>query len=314
MHKAAPFDLDDLAFRAPTADDAQRTHALIVRCDVRDYGEPDTDLGDLVFSWEQIDLARDAWLVTTPAGDLVGYGAVISWRTSLEYSFYVDPSWPTPDLGQALLARCKARGQEVAQGCSDDLVARTYIAHTNRQEREIVQRAGFSLAKYHLQMEVRLDGPPPAPAWPVGVTVRTALPEQDGRALYRLIETAFAWPGRAARTYEEWQKLMMGADILDPDLWFVAVAGEAIVGACLSFAYPELGWVRQLAVDEAWRRRGLGTALLNHAFGVFSQRGYDRIGLAVESENPRALAFYRQVGMQPVRQHDEYALQIERQP
>ena len=132
------------------------------------------------------------------------------------------------------------------------------------------------------------------------MSVRTAVPEQDGGALYRLIEAAFAWPGRAERTYEEWQKLMMGADILDPDLWFLAVAGEAIVGACLSFAYPELGWVRQLAVDEAWRRKGLGTALLHHAFGVFRARGYARGGLAVDSENPDAYAFYQRVGMRRV--------------
>lgn len=99
---------------------------------------------------------------------------------------------------------------------------------------------------------------------------------------------------------------MVRSDTLDPDLWFLAVAGEAIIGVCLSFAYPTEGWVRRLAVTEDWRRKGLGTALLRHAFGVFHQRGYDRAGLVVESENPTAYAFYQQVGMQPVHQHDEY--------
>ena len=93
MHKHSPFTLGDLSFRAPTADDVQRAYALITRCDVEDYGEPDTDLDDLTFDWDRIDLARDAWLVATPTGDLVGYGAVIRWRTELEYAIYVDPSW-----------------------------------------------------------------------------------------------------------------------------------------------------------------------------------------------------------------------------
>ena len=64
----------------------------------------------------------------------------------------------------------------------------------------------------------------------------------------------------------------------------MAVAGGDIVGACLAFAYPAMGWVRQFAVDEAWRRKGTGTALLCHAFGIFQKRGYDRAGLTVEAD------------------------------
>jgi hypothetical protein len=58
-------------------DDAERTHALMVRCDVNEYGAPDADLEDVTYDWGQIDLARDAWLIATPEGDLVGYAAVL---------------------------------------------------------------------------------------------------------------------------------------------------------------------------------------------------------------------------------------------
>jgi mycothiol synthase len=295
MHKDAQFGLDHLDFRAPTVDDAQRVHELIARCEVHDYGEPDTELSDLTFDWDRVSLTQDAWLV------------VMRWRTELEYAIYVDPSWAELDLDRAILARCEARGQAVARACNQDLVARCYLPHANRRKHEIVEDVGFRLVKYHFQMGIRLDEPPPAPTWPAGVAVRTAVPEQEGRAIHRLVETAFARPGRTATTYEEWTHLMMRDDILDPDLWFLAVAGEELAGACLSFAYPDIGWVRQLAVAEAWRRKGIGTALLRHAFGVFRERGHVRAGLAVDGENPNAYAFYEQVGMQRVRQHDEYA-------
>lgn len=310
MHTPSPFALGDLAFRAPTVDDAQRTHELIVRCEIQDYGEPDTDLADLKLNWDRVDLTRDAWLVATPTGDLVGYGAIIRWRTELEYAIYVDPSWEGPDLDQTILARCEARGQAMAQAGNERLVAKCYVPHTNRRKHEIMKRAGFYLVRYHFQMRIRLDGPPPAPIWPAGVAVRSAVPEQDGRAIHRLVEAAFTRPGRTATTFEEWKGLMMRDDILDPDLWFLAVAQEHVVGACLSFAYPEEGWVRQLAVAETWRRKGIGTALLRHAFGVFYGRGYDRAGLAVDSENHDAYALYQQVGMHRVRQHDEYEREI----
>ena len=39
----------------PIPDDARRTLDLMVRCDISEYGEPDTDLEDLLFEWDQIE-------------------------------------------------------------------------------------------------------------------------------------------------------------------------------------------------------------------------------------------------------------------
>ena len=136
--------------------------------------------------------------------------------------------------------------------------------------------------------------------------MRVAVPEKDYCAAHALIETAFARPGRKPTTYEQWAELMLKDDIYDPEPWFLTVSGNEIVGVCLCFAYPESGWVRQLAVVETWRRKGIGSALLRHAFGVFREQGYARVGLTVESERPQAMAFCEQLGMQRVRQHDEY--------
>jgi mycothiol synthase len=103
---------------------------------------------------------------------------------------------------------------------------------------------------------------------------------------------------------------MVHTDAYNPDLWFLALSGDEIAGVCLGLTFPGLGWVRQLAVAEAWRRKGLGTALLHHAFALFKERGYQRAGLAVEVKNEDARAFYEHVGLRPVRQHDEYAKTI----
>ena len=43
--------VEDLVIRNPTLDDAQRTLDLMIRCDVSEYGEPDTDMTDLLFDW-----------------------------------------------------------------------------------------------------------------------------------------------------------------------------------------------------------------------------------------------------------------------
>jgi mycothiol synthase len=300
--------LQDLTFRPPRLDDAQQTHQMIVRCAISEYGQPDSDLEDLLHDWGQMDLNHDAWLAFTPKGELIGYGAVLPGGPNLRYDFFVDPAWASEALGQALLARCEARGLALAQerGETAEMMAQVYVPHVNQQERKIVEQAGFQPVKYHFNMQIQMDSPPPASHWPEGVSLRAATPGQDDRQIHQFIQAAFHRPGRTPQPFEAWQASMMRSDIFDPDLWFLAFAEEEIVGACLCFAYSDEGWVRQLGVAETWRRRGLGTALLRHAFGEFKKRGYDKVGLGVAGDNTTAYAFYEKVGMKRLRQYDEY--------
>jgi len=308
MPKSRADIFEDLAIRNPTLDDAQRTLDLMIRCDVSEYGEPDADIQDLLFDWSQIDLTRDAWLALTPDGGVAGYGAVLPWFSDLQYDFYVDPSWESLNLGQALLARCDDRGFFLAEESEGDgvMLAKTYIANVNQRDREIVKGAGFHLKRYIFQMRIELDSTPSEPRWPPGISVRTAVPNQDDRTIYELIQSAFDQPGRTPPSFEEWKAFLMRSDIFEAGLWFLGVADEQVVGACLCFKYPGQGWVRQLGVADAYRRRGLGTALLLHAFVEFSKRGISEVGLTVDSDNPRAFTFYQRVGMKRVRQYDEY--------
>ena len=53
-------------------------------------------------------------------------------------------------------------------------------------------------------------------------------------------------------------------------------------------------------VNEAWRRRGLGEALLRHSFLTFRARGSEGVELKVESQNLGAICLYERVGMRVV--------------
>jgi ribosomal protein S18 acetylase RimI-like enzyme len=46
--------------------------------------------------------------------------------------------------------------------------------------------------------------------------------------------------------------------------------------------------------------------MLQHAFLVFRERGYNRVGLGMEAENENAMHLYERVGMRVLRQYDEY--------
>jgi ribosomal protein S18 acetylase RimI-like enzyme len=299
--------LDNYHFRRPKPEDVQTVFDLIVACDVAEYGEPDTDLEDIQSGWEDADLSKDAWLVSDDAGTLVGYAAVFSRFDRFTFDTYIHPDHITAELRRGLLDLCEQRAQEMLQTEKlDSGKAILYTAHSNHALNQFVQEAGFSLEKYHYQMQIEMDAPPPAPNWPAGSTLRNFVPGKDDRATFDFIQAAFDRPGRTPPSYEDWHSFMVAHQLFDPELWFLLLDGEETIGAALCFDYTQTGWVRQLGVSPARQRQGIGAALLQHVFGVFYRRGKARVGLAVESENPNAIAFYERVGMSPLRQYDEY--------
>jgi mycothiol synthase len=296
----------------PGPGDAEPTLALMIRCDIAEYGEPDSDMEDLLHEWGQIDLQRDAWVAYDPDGELVGYAAVLPWGNDFRFEHRADPSWQDPDLGRALLARCVERAAALAaeRDPGERVMGRLFIAHVDRWKQGIARAADFQPGQYYFQMQIDVTEPPYVADLPEGVVVRPFVPGADDRAVYELIQAAFDRPGRARPSYEQWREAVFRPEIHDPELWLLAEAGDELVGACLSFSYPSTGWVRQLGVAKAWRRNGIGAALLGRAFMAFHRRGFRRVGLTVESLRPDAHAFYQKLGMGLARQYDEYVKEI----
>jgi GNAT superfamily N-acetyltransferase len=285
---------------------------LLQRCDINEYGEPDSELAELLRDWDLIDLPQDTWLVFSSEEELIAYAAVIPRGARLQFDTFVSPDWIGDDLGLDLLARSEERSRAVAAalGVKGSITAVSYIAHVNTRASRTLSLAGFSPEKYHFQMQMNLERTLLDPVWPAGLTTRTAWPQQDAYNVYQLIQAAFARPGRFPQPYEEWETYMLRPGDFDPELWFLAFDHGGLVGVCLCYQYEEIGWVRQLGVDEPWRRRGLGTAFLRHAFKIFRVRGFRRVGLGVEAANPAAYAFYQEIGMERKRQYDEYTKRI----
>jgi mycothiol synthase len=64
-------------------------------------------------------------------------------------------------------------------------------------------------------------------------------------------------------------------------------------------------------VLRSHRRRGIGMALLHHAFGEYYRRGYKGVTLGVDAENlTGALRLYKKVGMSIHRQFDLYEKEL----
>ncbi|MEN6343331.1 MAG: GNAT family N-acetyltransferase, partial [Methanospirillum sp.] len=83
------------------------------------------------------------------------------------------------------------------------------------------------------------------------------------------------------------------------ELAFDAVAG-APVGYCIASGAPGgHGEVESIFVDRAYRDRGIGGALLEHALAWMDELGTVEQALSVFAGNDRALPFYERHGFAP---------------
>ncbi len=97
--------------------------------------------------------------------------------------------------------------------------------------------------------------------------------------------------------YDEWLAWWTTDEEWDPSAWFVAESGGELAAAALCWT---TGFVKDLAVHPAQRRRGIGRALLAHVAEEFRRRGAPAISLKVDATNLPALRLYESIGMRVV--------------
>jgi ribosomal protein S18 acetylase RimI-like enzyme len=67
-------------------------------------------------------------------------------------------------------------------------------------------------------------------------------------------------------------------------------------------------WLEDIFVDPAFRRRGLGEALLAYLARIAVDRGYGRVEWSVLGWNELAIGFYRKLGARPMDDWVNYRL------
>jgi len=153
------------------------------------------------------------------------------------------------------------------------------------------------------------------PVWPEGVTVRTFQPG-DERTFYDVHQESFAdhWEHDVPDPYDEWAHWLLQPPAFEPELWFLAEEDGEPAGIAINHERPEvpgLGWIGILGVRRPWRRRGVGRALLLHAFHEFRARGYTEAGLGVDAASVTgATRLYESVGMRVTAHFHFYEKQL----
>jgi mycothiol synthase len=263
------------------------------------------------WKYEGFSPEQDCHVVETGPGRLVGYAALFDLADHCDLSgdVYVHPSCSHLGVGAALLRALEFRAGVHIQLAAPDarvLIRVSAFANDAAFQSECVDQ-GYSPVRYHWRMGLDLIATPPCPLLPSGLELRPFVRDEHAQAVWQARNECFKdnW-GSHLQSFVEFTYHTLDAPDYDPTLWAVIwdareSGRDSVAGFAINNYRLDVGWIRTLGVCPAWRRRGLGLALLHQSFGEFYRRGTTALGLAVDASNPTgATRLYQKAGMRIV--------------
>jgi mycothiol synthase len=312
--------------RGATLNDLPQAVDMFNACSQQLLGVNEVTLEGYQREWEipLLNLPEDVKVVIAPDGSLAACQEL--WNlfdphTRINTWGRVHPAHQGRGLAAALLGWAEERArQSISRAPEGTRVALlNWISNLDTAANEAMLRAGFNLIRHSYRMRIDLAETPPAPMWPEGITLRPFDPDRDLEAVARADSEAFRdhW-GFVQRPLEQDLQMFrhwLGEPRFDASLWFVAMHGDEVAGVSLCDPWvdddPGLGWVGSLGVRRAYRKQGLGLALLRHSFGELYRRGRRSVGLGVDASNlTGALRLYERAGMRVYRRHNTYEKEL----
>ena len=299
-------------WRPATAADVDAVHEVYRAIAVQDHPnyvttreEVEEELG-----YSFIDLDADSLLAVTADGRVVAVGIVMEppRQETLVREFMnggVHPEFRGQGIGRELLAWQRARGEQKL-AASDKALPGWLVGYADRRapDRErLLLAGGFEVARYFRTMERDLRDPIPEVAPTIDVRI-VPYTSELAAAVHAARDDAFRdhW-GSQPLSDEQFDGLVSGVFVAE--LSFVALAGDEVAGVLLTDVneddWPGQGftgaYVSTVAVTRPYRGRRIAPSLLRAVLEACAQRGWDKVVLDVDAENPTgALGLYTGMG------------------
>lgn len=307
--------------------DAQAVVDLFNACSQKLFGWDDSSLDELMNDWTSpgIDVKETIRVIENDREDIIGYIDV--WDNInphvIKYVWGVmhPDSWDDDTYQQMLTwAEECARKRIYLAPEETRVIVKQGVPNKDILRKKALESYGFELVRHFYRMQIELNDPPAAPALPEGLTIAPINMETELQSAILAADEAFKdhW-GYVEQPVEEllkqWDHYLENDKDFDPSLWYLAKDGDQIAGICRCsnkmVEDPEMGWVNELGIRKAWRRKGLGMAMLLTAFDKFYQRGKQRVGLGVDASSlTNATRLYEKAGMHVTQQYDTYEMEL----
>ena len=248
------------------------------------------------------------------AGEVIGYLRGWWWDESAGrlygLSGFLAPAWRRRGIGRALLLWGEGRMRRLAAShpTGQARFFQVDVSHEQANKARLLEQAGYQAARYFYEMvRPTLEDIQDLPL-PAGVELRAVLPEHYPAIWTSIDETSRDEWGYTQATQEAYQAWLTNPRF-QPHLWQVVwdLATGRVVGHVLTFIDEsenedfnrKRGYTEGIGVDRAWRRRGLGRAIIARSLLAQKAAGMSESALVADSESESgATRLYEGCGFQ----------------
>jgi mycothiol synthase len=253
-----------------------------------------------------VDVEHDVVVVTAPDDSIAGYMYI---RSRPPYTRVTAIGLTAIEhhgmgIGGALVEESELRAQRFADLAPPNA---SVVIHQGTLANEpmvagVMSRRGYSEVRIFCEMDIAFDAPPQEPAPQEGFEVRPPAPGEEDMVHACLAEAFQDHWGDGISELGDWRHEYVDAASFAPDLWTLGWHGSelagAVVGTRIAEENPDYGYIAQLGVRPAFRRRGLGETLLRTSLWQFHQAGRRGVVLFVDADSVTgATRLYERVGM-----------------
>ena len=227
-----------------------------------------------------------------------------------EADIAVAPSAQRHGIGSALLAEISSR----ARGLDKDIL-QGEVRESDAESRAFVERRGFVEvgAEKALVLELKgIEAPEVEP--PPGVRVVSRVEEPDRlQEMYAVsCQADEDIPGSTGvQTFDGWRAHEIDRPDRRPELCFLALAGNEVVGYAALQAHGEKAFHGLTATRRDWRRRGVAQALKRAEIAAAKAAGFERLLTESEERNDPMRRLNEKLGFVPA---PEWSMVVMRGP
>lgn len=284
--------MDGLTIAAATTD-AELEALIAVRrlADPRDV----PTLENLRFNLEREELT---YVVARIGDEPVGCGFVQAWIDVAIGHMVVVPDMRRNGVGGAVLedlrGRARGYGKETLQG---------EVRESDPESREFLEHRGFVQVGGEKAVALELATiDPPEVAPPEGVRIVTRVEEPNRLdEMYAVgVQADEDIPGsEGVQTFEQWRAHEIDRPTRRPELCFIALAGDEVVGYAALQVFGDEGHHGLTATRRDWRRRGVASALKRAEIAAAKRAGFTRLLTESEERNEPMRRLNEKLGYVP---------------